>query len=71
MKSVMRYVSQLSKTLWDGQQLAQLRAEALAVPAADMPQPAAAAGGQREIFLDRHARRAAAHRILKQTADDL
>ena len=52
-------------------QFAQLRAEALAVPAADMPQPAAAAGGQREIFLDRHARRAAAHRILKQTADDL
>ena len=52
-------------------QLAQLRAEALAVPAADMPQPAAAAGRQRQVFFDRHPRCAAAHRILKQTADDL
>ena len=52
-------------------QLAQLFAEIFAVTAADLPQPAAASGGKRQIFFDRHARRAAAHRILKQTADDL
>lgn len=52
-------------------QLAQPLAEVFAVTAADAAEPAAAPGGERQIFFDRHARRGAAHRILKQPSDDL
>ena len=37
--------------------------------ALDTGQPAAVSGGERQIFLDRHARRAAAHRVLKKPSD--
>ena len=37
--------------------------------AADVRKPSTVSGGEREVFLDAHARRTAAHRILKQSAD--